>query len=200
MLNGCAGQSINGRTSFYVSRTDRGNQPGSLSRPQVNAFLTQTTYHCSCVPQDFSGLVPHALTQQRPDSSRVSSSVSSVSSFSRVSSSVLTAAELAKLEGTPENRDVRHTSRSPSCTAGQTLPSCAYITQPTPMPLGTQLMAVASPKMGSGSSTLQQCLCTSRSGFAPRYLLKFTPGRFSRSITRTASPRFRLEQPIETAS
>ena len=69
----CAGQSIDGRNSFYISRTDKGNQPGSLSRPQANSILTQTTYHYSCGPQVLGSLPPHALKQQCPESSRVSS-------------------------------------------------------------------------------------------------------------------------------
>ena len=67
----CAGQSIDGETSFYISKTDKGNQPGSLSRPQANSILVQTIYHCSCGLQGFSRLLPHALTQLQLWSSRL---------------------------------------------------------------------------------------------------------------------------------
>ncbi|DBB04165.1 TPA: hypothetical protein ACH3X1_013209 [Trebouxia sp. C0004] len=65
------GLSLEGRTSFSIARTETPNQPGSLSRPQTNSYLTQCT--CSCGPQDFSSVVPVALTQERPTGSRVSS-------------------------------------------------------------------------------------------------------------------------------
>ena len=68
-----AGLSLAGRTSFFVIRTEKGAQPGTLKRPQANSFVKQQTFHCSCGPEDFSSLAPEALTQQHVhDSSRVS--------------------------------------------------------------------------------------------------------------------------------
>jgi len=71
-LSPCTGQSLDGKTSFYLARAKQSNQPGSLQRPQDNSFLTQETYHCSCGPEDFSKELPDALTQQRAKDSRVS--------------------------------------------------------------------------------------------------------------------------------